>query len=154
MVCVLSACANWSMQADNHVSHCSSLASDAKIIQCYNKATSILIARRILLLTHGFSDGDWPHAFQMLIQLQVENTGHFQVKSVLRSTGSHLLDKKILQALADIEKLFVPQNELFRTANYAQLKLLVKPARTPLLGEEELMDKSALVVYVTQVLLR
>lgn len=148
---VLSACSHQAMQADKHVAHCAALLSDTEIIQCYNSATSAMIARRISFHTRGLSDGDWPHSSQLLIQLQVEDTGLFKVESILNSSGSSFLDKKIVRTLADIKVLFVPQNELFYRAGYPRLKLLIKPAITPLLGSENLVDYDALVVYVRKV---
>jgi len=147
----LTACVSFQTPTEKYDHQCAALFLDVEITQCYNGATSLMLARRIEAATYRLADGDWPHLFQMLIQLRVGKTGQFEVDSVLRSSNSQVLDKKILRALGGVNKLFVPQNDLFDSAGYARLKLLIKPGITPLLGDEQLVDDGALVVYVHKV---
>jgi len=148
---LISSCSSVHTQAEVYDRQCSALELDAEIIRCYNQINSDIISRQITVATRRLTDGDWPHSFQMLIQLQVEKTGRFKVQSVLMPSNSRLMDKKITQVLNGIDEIFVPRNKLFESGGFSQLKLLVKPARTPLLGDEKLIDKGALVIYIHKV---
>ncbi len=144
----LSACTSLQTETEKYERKCSTLLLDSDIVQCYKKANADLLSRRIEMATRRLTEGDLPNSFQVLIQLTVSKTGQFSVESILRPSASRMLDKKILQALEGVDKLYVPHNYLFDSAGFSRLKLIVKPARTPLLGSENLVDNDAVVVYV------
>lgn len=145
---LLSACTSLQTETEKYERKCSTLLLDSDIVQCYKKANADLLSRRIEMATRRLTEGDLPNSFQVLIQLKVFKTGQFSVESILRPSASRMLDKKILQALGGIDKLYVPHNYLFDTAGFSRMKLIVKPARTPILGSEKLVDNEALVVYI------
>lgn len=148
---VITACSSVKTQVEEIEGRCATLLLDSEVVQCYQTENSGLLSRRIASAIRGLTEGDMPHMFQMLIQLQVEYDGKFTVASVVNSSGSRMLDKKVLHTLGNVETLFVPRNRLFKDAGFESLRLLVKPARTPMLEEESLMDKEALVIYVNKI---
>lgn len=144
----LISCSSVQTLEEKYQHQCSGFTLSSEIVECYNNISSLIISRQITMATRRFTDGDFPHTYQMLIQLQVDKSGSFSVDSILRSSQSRLLDKKILQVLGDIKKIYVPKGELFFSSGYERLKLLIKPARTPILNDEQLVDNNALIIYV------
>ncbi|MDH5256408.1 MAG: TonB C-terminal domain-containing protein [Gammaproteobacteria bacterium] len=151
MMALLSGCSSLQTETEKYHRLCEPLLLDSEIYQCYSRANSHLFAKQIELATKRLTEGDWPHSFQAIVQLQVESSGRFQVVSLSRSSESRMLDKKIMQAINGVHEMFVPKGELFETSGFSRLRLLIKPARTPLLGEESLVDNGAVVVYVNRV---
>lgn len=148
LLLLLTNCASLPSSNKKVQSDCESKLMMSEIIQCFKNNIRQRITRRIDVATRHMTAGDWPYSFQILIQLKIEKTGKFAIKSVLNSSKSRVLNKKVKQSIEGIVEFSVPKNPLFESVHFSTLKLLIKPARTPLIGKENLIDEDALVIYI------
>ena len=125
-------------------------ALDFEIIQCYKQENKKYLTRRINLSVHGLTAGDWPFDYQYLYQVSLAENGKVLKLGNLENSNSHRLNKVLAKAMRNISELYVPKNELFVTGKFARLKIMIVPARTPILGEEKLVDQDTLLIYLTE----
>jgi len=146
---LVTSCSSMAVLTKDIRNKCESLPIYPEIVACYKVANANLITRKISASTRSLTSGDWPYNFQMIFHLKVNSKGEIQSVSKTHSSTSRNLDKKVYQSIGSIPQIYVPSAKLFDTGRFTDLKLLVKPARTPLLKEEQLLDKEALVIYLT-----
>jgi len=151
LLTLLMGCASLSSENLETKSDCEAKLIAPEIIQCFKNNIKHRMTHRIDLATRHLTTGDWPFSFQIIIQLQIEKTGNFKIQSILNASESRMLNKKIRQSIEGILKLDVPQGPLFESSQFSTLKFLIKPARTPLIGSENLIDEDAIVIYIHKV---
>jgi len=123
---------------------------DTEIIQCYKQENIKYLTRRVNLSVHGLTAGDWPFNYGFLYEVELAADGRVQRLENLKNSNSHRLNKSVAKAVRNISHFYVPKNELFVNGGFEQLKIMVVPARTPILEEEKLIDQDTLLVYLTE----
>lgn len=125
-------------------------ALDFEIFQCYKQENAKLLTRRINLSVHGLTAGDWPFDYQLIYEVYLAGDGKVQSLESLKESHSRRLNKVVGKAVGNISALYVPKNELFVTGNFEKRKIMIVPARTPILGEERLVDQDTILIYLTE----
>lgn len=149
-VSLLSACFSLLTNAQKVTIHCDSKSQAYEIIQCYKDENAKWITRRINHAVRGLTTGDWPFEYQILYVAHLSSNGKLKDMEELEESGSHKLNKAVYKALEDIDAFYVPHNTLFVQGGFENLKILIKPARTPILGDEIANDKGAIVIYLVE----
>lgn len=147
----LSACMAVLTEAQKVSIRCDSdSALDFEIIQCYKQENAKFLTRKINLSVHGLTAGDWPFDYQFIYQVNLSRDGKVQKFENLKKSNSHRLNKVVTKAVKNISEYFVPKNELFVSGSFEQLKIMIVPARTPILEKEIVVDQDTLLIYLTE----
>jgi len=148
---LLSACMSVLTEAQKVSIRCNfDNALDFEIFQCYKQENAKLLTRRINLSVHGLTAGDWPFDYQLIYEVYLAGDGKVQSLESLKESHSRRLNKVVGKAVGNISALYVPKNELFVTGNFEKRKIMIVPARTPILGEERLVDQDTILIYLTE----
>ena len=148
-----------------HVSACISVLSDVQkvegrcnasnsleneIIQCYKQANAENLTRKINMSIYGLTGGDWPFDYEFIYEMQLSKDGEVRDIILINESNSHRLNKIVARAVRKISNFYVPKNDLFIKGGFDALKIMIIPARTPILSEDRVVDQNTILIYLTE----
>ena len=137
--------------AQNVSTRCDSKTSlENEIIQCYKQANINYLSRKINLSVHGLTTGDWPFDYQFIYEARLASNGKIKNLEKIKDSNSHKLNKVVSRAVNKLSTFYVPQNDLFEKGGFERLKIMVVPARTPILEDDIVVDQNTLLIYLTE----
>lgn len=117
-------------------------------IACYKTMIQEKITKRISVGTRHLTPSDWPYDYIIRINVDLDYNGNITSVNMLRETNSRQLNSTIMQTIQKIQQFVVPKDSLFNEGNFSVLKLLIKPARSPILGAEKKVDSDIMIIFL------
>lgn len=127
---------------------CQAFLLDYEKIACYKEFIQTKITRSISTGTRHLTSSDWPFEYAIRVNISLDSGGKFKAVDMLQRSTSRQLNQKILQTIKRIEELPVPEASLFQQGDFSILRLLIKPARKPILGGEKRIDSRLMIIYL------
>ena len=148
----MSACMSVLTDAQKITARCDTKNSlENEIIQCYKQENAKYITRKVNMSVHGLTTGDWPFDYQFIYEVDLASTGKVKNIDMVNESNSHRLNKVVSRAVRKMSNFYVPKNDLFAKGGFDALKLMVVPARTPILEDDIIIDQNTILIYLTEI---
>ncbi|MDX1811054.1 MAG: TonB C-terminal domain-containing protein [Gammaproteobacteria bacterium] len=144
---LLSACA--SVPEEKLVANkCKEFVLSNEIIGCYKTQIQAIIKRKISTGTRHLTISDWPFEYAIRVDVGLNSQGEVQSVEMIKGSSSRQLNAKIMRTLQHIPKIPVPEKTLWEEGRFERLKLLFKPARSPIIGKEAPIPEDVLPILL------